>query len=174
MGTVAIGIVAETCGPFAVLPALMFEYIGEMGKDYVYSVAPLLDDALIDRDIVHRQTGISAVKHLTLGVQGLNCEDAIDHLMNYVWPNIFETTPHLVQYIVDCIDAFRVTLGPTKVLQYILQGLWHPARRVREVYWKLFNNLYIGAQDALVPVYPKLEDDDEEHCYRRTELELLL
>jgi len=193
--TVAIGIVAETCGPFAVLPALMneyrvpelnvqngvlkslsfmFEYIGEMGKDYVYSVAPLLDDALIDRDIVHRQTGISAVKHLTLGVQGLNCEDAIDHLMNYVWPNIFETTPHLVQYIVDCIDAFRVTLGPTKVLQYILQGLWHPARRVREVYWKLFNNLYIGAQDALVPVYPKLEDDDEEHCYRRTELELLL
>merc|ERR1712112_614906 len=122
MGTVAIGIVAETCGPFAVLPALMFEYIGEMGKDYVYSVAPLLDDALIDRDIVHRQTGISAVKHLTLGVQGLNCEDAIDHLMNYVWPNIFETTPHLVQYIVDCIDAFRVTLGPTKVLQLYIAG----------------------------------------------------
>ena len=29
------------------------------------------------------------------------------------------------------------------------------------------------SQDALIPSYPKLEDDSE-HCYRRTELELLL
>ena len=77
--TVAIAIVAETCAPFTVLPALMneyrvpelnvqngvlkslsflFEYIGEMGKDYVYAVAPLLEDALIDRDLVHRQTAL--------------------------------------------------------------------------------------------------------------------
>ena len=27
-----------------------------------------------------------------------------------------------------------------------LQGLFHPARSVREVYWRLYNNLYIGAQ----------------------------
>jgi len=68
--TVAIAIVAETCSPFTVLPGLMneyrvpelnvqngvlkslsfmFEYIGEMGKDYVYAVAPLLEDALMDR-----------------------------------------------------------------------------------------------------------------------------
>lgn len=68
--TVAIAIVAETCSPFTVLPALMneyrvpelnvqngvlkslsflFEYIGEMGKDYIYAVSPLLEDALMDR-----------------------------------------------------------------------------------------------------------------------------
>lgn len=62
--TVAIAIVAETCAPFTVLPALMneyrvpelnvqngvlkalsfmFEYIGEMGKDYIYAVTPLLE-----------------------------------------------------------------------------------------------------------------------------------
>ena len=61
--TVAIAIVAETCAPFTVLPALMneyrvpeinvqngvlksvaflFEYIGEMGKDYIYAIAPLM------------------------------------------------------------------------------------------------------------------------------------
>ncbi|PON44006.1 Coatomer beta subunit [Parasponia andersonii] len=61
--TVAIAIVAETCSPFTVLPALMneycvpelnvqngvlkslsflFEYIGEMGKDYIYAVTSLL------------------------------------------------------------------------------------------------------------------------------------
>ena len=74
--TVAIAIVAETCAPFTVLPALMneyrvpelnvqngvlksmsflFEYIGEMSKDYIYAVTPLLEDALMDRDLVHRQ-----------------------------------------------------------------------------------------------------------------------
>jgi splicing factor 3B subunit 1 len=40
----------------------MFEYIGEMGKDYVYAVVPLLQDALMDRDMVHRQTACSVVK----------------------------------------------------------------------------------------------------------------
>lgn len=71
--TVAIAIVAETCSPFTVLPALMneyrvpelnvqngvlkslsfmFEYVGEMGKDYIYAVSPLLEDALMDRLIV--------------------------------------------------------------------------------------------------------------------------
>jgi hypothetical protein len=40
----------------------MFEYIGEMGKDYIYAVAPLLEDALMDRDMVHRQTAAAVVK----------------------------------------------------------------------------------------------------------------
>ena len=68
--TVAIAIVADTCSPFTVLPGLMneyrvpelnvqngvlksmsfmFEYIGEMGKDYIYAVTGLLEDALMDR-----------------------------------------------------------------------------------------------------------------------------
>ena len=55
----------------------MFEYIGEMGKDYIYAVTPLLEDALIDRDLVHRQTASSAVKHLSLGVAYMGCEDAL-------------------------------------------------------------------------------------------------
>ena len=73
--TVAIAIVAETCGPFTVLPALMneyrvrelnvqngvlkslsfmFEYIGPTAYSYINSVIPLLIDALTDRDLVHR------------------------------------------------------------------------------------------------------------------------
>jgi splicing factor 3B subunit 1 len=34
--------------------SFMFNYIGEMGKDYIYAITPLLEDALIDRDLVHR------------------------------------------------------------------------------------------------------------------------
>ena len=131
-----------------VLKALsfLFEYIGEMGKDYVYAVTPLLEDALMDRDLVHRQTSASVVKHLTLGVYGLGCEDALQHLFNFVWPNIFEQSPHVINAVMECIEAMRISLGATRVLQHTMQGLWHPARKVREVYWKIYNNLYIGSQ----------------------------
>lgn len=237
--TVAIAIVAETCSPFTVLPALlneyrvpelnvqngvlkalsfMFEYIGEMGKDYIYAVIPLLTDALMDRDLVHRQTAASTVKHIALGVPGLGCEDGLLHLMNLVWPNIFETSPHLVAAVQEAIEVsffgkmhticyrcnrnsglalpsaplfsnnifsttllldlylrqgFRVSLGPGAVMNYTLQGLFHPARRVREVYWKIYNSLYIGAQDAMVAFYPHLDYDDQNGNFRRHEIDIL-
>ncbi|KAF9581571.1 Splicing factor 3B subunit 1 [Lunasporangiospora selenospora] len=188
--TVAIAIVAETCAPFTVLPALMneyrvpelnvqngvlkslawvFEYIGEMGKDYIYAVTPLLEDALMDRDLVHRQTACTTVKHMSLGVVGLGCEDALLHLLNYVWPNIFETSPHVINAVMEAIEGLSVALGPGTVLQYVVQGLFHPARKVREIYWKIYNNMYISAQDGVIPFYPSI-DNDASNKYERTEL----
>ncbi|KAE8786624.1 splicing factor 3B subunit 1 [Hordeum vulgare] len=91
--------------------SFLFEYIGEMGKDYIYAVAPLLEDALMDWDLVHRQTAASAVKHMALGVVGLGCEDALVHLLNFVWPNIFETSPHLINAVMEAIERMRVAVG---------------------------------------------------------------
>ena len=158
-----------------VLKALsfLFEYIGEMGKDYIYSVSPLLEDALMDRDLVHRQTAASVVQHMSMGVAGLGCEDALLHLLNFVWPNIFETSPHVVNAVMGAIDGCRLALGPAFVLSYTLQGLFHPARRVRETYWKVYNNLYIGAQDALVAAYPRLPDEGI-NTYQRHELDVFI
>ncbi|KAI0400516.1 armadillo-type protein [Xylaria palmicola] len=177
---VAIGIVAETCAPFTVLPALMneyrvpelnvqngvlkslsflFEYIGEMAKDYVYAVTPLLEDALIDRDQVHRQTAASVVKHIALGVVGLGCEDAMVHLLNVIFPNIFETSPHVIDRIVEAIEAIRVAVGPGLVMNYVWAGLFHPARKVRQPYWRLYNDAYVYQADALVPYYPNLSEE---------------
>ena len=150
--TIAIAIVSETCSPFTVLPALMneyripdlniqngvlkalsfmFEYIGEMGKDYICAAAPLLEDALIDRDMVHRQTAATTVKHIALGVVGLGCEDVLGHLLNFVWPNVFEVSPHVINAVMEALEGLIVSLGPGKVLQYVLQGVYHPARKVR-------------------------------------------
>eukprot|EP00953_Heterococcus_sp_UTEX-ZZ885_P003698 2510-Heterococcus_DN1.PRE.1 len=192
--TVAIAIVAETCSPFTVVPALMneyrvpdlnvqngvlkalsfmFEYIGEMAKDYIYAVSPLLEDALMDRDLVHRQTACTTVKHIALGVAGLGCEDALIHLLNFVWPNIFETSPHVINAVMEALEGLTVALGPTRMLLYVQQGLYHPARRVRDVYWKLYNTLYIYGADALTPAYPVLQDEGRNN-YRRTHLELFI
>jgi hypothetical protein len=56
---------------------------------------------------------------------------------------------------------------------HLAQGLFHPARKVRETYWRLYNNTYIGAQDALVALYPRLEDDGN-NTYTRHELDLVI
>ena len=192
--TVAIAIVAETCSPFTVLPGLMneyrvpelnvqngvlkslsflFEYIGEMGKDYIYAVTPLLEDAMMDRDLVHRQTSCSAIKHMSLGVIGFGNEDALVHLLNFVWPNIFESSPHVINAVMDAIGGLSFALGPAVILNYTLQGLFHPARKVRDVYWKIYNTVYIGAQDALLPSFPAIPDDTKNN-YTRVELNYML
>lgn len=179
--TVAIAIVAETCQPYTILPSVMneyripelhvqngilkslsflFEYIGPMAGDYIYAVTPMLEDALIDRDLVHRQTACSAVGHLALGVRGLGVEDALIHLLNHVWPNIFETSPHVINAVMSAIQGCTAALGPGPMLLYILQGLFHPAKMVREVYWRIYNAIYIYAQEGLVPFYPSITTND--------------
>ena len=55
----------------------------------------------------------------------------------------------------------------------LYQGLFHPARKVRDVYWKVYNTVYIGAQDAMIPAYPRIQND-EKNQYLRHELDYLL
>ncbi len=175
LSAIAIAIVAESCGPFTCLPAILneyrtaelnvrtgclkalafvFEYIGPQAAFYADSVVTLLEDALMERDAVHRQTASTIVQRLAVSIAGLGFEDTMLHLMNLVWPNCFETSPHVVREVLAAIEAMSVALGPGIVLSYVLQGLFHPARRVREVYWRVYNTLYFGAADALVPFYP--------------------
>ena len=72
---------------------------------------------------VHRQTASSVVQHMALGVAGMGCEDALTHLLNYVWPNIFETSPHVVNAVQGAVDGCRLALGPAIILNYLLQVL---------------------------------------------------
>lgn len=58
---------------------------------------------------------------MSLGVFGFGCEDALIHLLNFVWPNIFETSPHVIQAVMDAIEGLRVGIGPNKMIHYTLQ-----------------------------------------------------
>ena len=87
----------------------------------------------MDRDLIHRQQASAAISHLAVGVYGEGCEDGIQHLLNYVFPNIFEVSPHLNKAVLAAIESCRLALGPPVVLMYVLQGLFHPARRARGV-----------------------------------------
>ncbi|KAI3657657.1 hypothetical protein MP638_007439 [Amoeboaphelidium occidentale] len=192
--TIAIAIVAESCSPFTVLPALMneyrtpelnvqngvlkalaftFEYVGDVCKDYVYAIAPLLEDALMDRDLVHRQTSCSAIKHLALGCFAADREDVLHHLLNFVWPNIFETTAHIHLAFNDAIEGLRVALGGGIIALYVIQGLFHPARKVRECYWRMFNSIYWSSQDALVPFIAPVPNEGN-NTYEISEMNYLI
>lgn len=180
---VAIGIVAKTCGPYTVLPALineyktpetnvqngvlkaltfMFEYIGDMSQDYIYVIAPLLEDALTDRDLVHRQTAADVIKHLAINCGNLGLEDAFTHFLNLLMPNVYETSPHVIARILEGLDGLCSALGPSTFMNYVWAGLFHPAKAVRAAYWKVYNNAYIEYSDSLVPYYPSFKENDLE------------
>ena len=57
----------------------------QMGKDYIYAVVPLLEDALMDRDLVHRQTACTTVKHLALGCAGLGYVRIRMCVLGWLW-----------------------------------------------------------------------------------------
>lgn len=77
--------------------------------------------SLSRRDLVHRQTASAVVQHMSLGVYGFGCEDSLNHLLNYVWPNVFETSPHVIQAVMGALEGLRVAIGPCRMLQYCLQ-----------------------------------------------------
>ena len=102
-----------------------------------------MQDALADRDLVHRQTAATVVQHLALGVAGLSCEDALTHLLNFVWPNVFEDSPHLINGVMGAIDGCRLALGPCVVLHYTLQvGAGAPGLVQRLVLEGVFEGVY--------------------------------
>ncbi|KAG0660560.1 hypothetical protein C6P44_003064 [Monosporozyma unispora] len=178
---VAIGKVAETCGPYTVLPALMneyktpetniqngilkamtfmFEYIGPISQDYIYMISPLIEDALIDRDLVHRQTASTIIKHLALHCSGAGNEDAFIHLLNLLIPNILETSPHVIARIIEGLECLCHAVGPGVFLNYIWAGIFHPAKNVRRAFWEVYNKIYIQYVDAMVPYYPLSTQDN--------------
>lgn len=89
-----------------------------------------------------------------------------------------------------CVDTVGVTvhlLVRTVVLAWCKQGVTMGApvvrihfycrcavfMQVREVYWRVYNNVYIGHQDAMVAFFPRLPDDGK-HSFARHELELVI
>ena len=192
--TSAIAVLAEKCGPHIVLPALMNEYrtpdvnvqngtlkaiqylfqsIGRQSADYAYAVTPLITHALIERDAIHRQIACLVVKNFALGCFASGKEDALVHLLNHLMPNVFESTLHFIDAVMDAIDALRVSLGPGIILNYVIAGLFHPARKVRSQFWRIYNNLVIYSGDALVPYYPILTATNTNN-YHRDELDVFV
>ena len=74
----------------------------------------------------------------------------------------------MINAVLEAIEGLRVALGPGLIFLYIAQGLFHPARRVREVYWKIYNNCLLGAQEAMAVHYPaNIYEDGCDGCWEQ-------
>ena len=71
----------------------------------------------MDRDSVHRQMASVCIKHASLAVQGCGCDDSLVHLLNYVWPNLFEIGPHMISAVLEATESTSATLGGSYRMQ---------------------------------------------------------
>lgn len=74
-----------------------------MGKDYIYAVTPLLEDALMDRDLVHRQTACTTVKRKFIDI-------FLSQLLNIVMTremSCYESEQHTNHLSIFCLFSFH-------------------------------------------------------------------
>lgn len=163
----------------------IFEAIGSTGAEYVYPLVPLLERALTETNIQMRRMAVEACRAIVMSlVSHDGFEDLAIHFLNFIHPNIVELLSKnevkisderlkMVTAVVSYYEAVRLVIGSGRVLQYLLQGLFHPAHKVRDIYRRTYNMLYIGSPEDLVPYYPRIEDD-EAHIYVRHELDVMV
>jgi splicing factor 3B subunit 1 len=58
----------------------------------------------------------------------------------------------------EAIESFIIALGGARLFMYTSAGLFHPARKVREIFWKIHNSIHISAYESLVSVQPIMDD----------------
>lgn len=208
---VALGVIAEQCGLFTIVPFLlneyracegqrvaqlvqhsvlkairyMFEFTGSIGKDYVMPLLPLLERAMTETSIQHRRMAIEAARAIVLAVAGQDGFQEITlHILNFVHPNIVELLAgtsslvseerkKMIMAVVGFYEAARLIVGSAGVMQYLFQGLFHPAKKVCDIYRRTYNIIYHANPEALLNSYPRVEDDDT-HRYTRHELYVLV
>jgi len=75
--------------------------------------------------------------------------------------------------VLEALEALRLGVGAGVMVQYVLQGLFHAARKVRDIYWRIWNLLVVGAQHAMVPSYPQLRNTPTAK-FHRYEMDMFL
>lgn len=55
-------------------------------------------------------------------------------------------------------------------MNYLWAGLFHPARKVRHVYWRISNDTYVQSADSVIPYYPRLDTE----MMSRPELDIVI
>lgn len=180
--TIALGAIAKEVGPEFVIPLVISDYTNQAeltvrtgslrALSFIIQharcsivpiarfIVPALTDAFIERDPIHRQCAAICAGHLVLAAHGALSPEApllATHFLNLLWPNILESAPMLIGAVLTSLDAMRAGMGASAFIGYVLPGLFHPARHVREAYWTIWSSTYIQAPDELALAFPPVE-----------------
>jgi len=172
----AIASVAAETGAFTTLPVLLNEYSrGDLvvqhgvlktiaflfefleNRDssvYIDSLVTFIDDALLTSNQVHRQTAAAAIHHMAEASIGEGKEAIFLNFLNELLPSIFETSSHVIDRVLEAIHSIQKVIGVPTFVLYLWPGLFHPARKVRNVYWEMWSMMYKDFARFIVPFYP--------------------
>lgn len=151
----------------------IFEAIGTRGEDYIYPCIPLLQRALTEASIPMRRMAMEAARAMLLSGAGLDGFEKIAmHLLNLIHPNIVELLSKkevkigeerlkLVSAVVSFYEAAQMHLGSGVIYAYLSQGLFHPAKLVRDIFRRAYNIIYILSPEEMVPHHPQIPDGFE-------------
>ena len=93
----------------------------------------------------------------------------LQHLLNHVWPNIFEPSPHVIKAVFEAIEA-HASLGGGRILLHVIQGSFiQPPRQGRLL--RLYNNIYVYSEPQMVTALPSLPANGQK--YSRPSLDFL-
>eukprot|EP00796_Vickermania_ingenoplastis_P004646 gene4647-3349_t len=159
----------------AVLKAVryIFESIGPTGQDYVFCTLRLLQRAMTEASLPMRRMAIEASRSMLLAVAGVDgFRDVAIHLLNFAHPNIIELLSKretkvgeerlkLVSAVVSFYEAARLHVGSGLMYAYLVQGLFHPAKLVRDIYRRAYNLMYLASPEQMVPHYALLNNGTE-------------
>lgn len=175
----AVASIGAESGLFSVLPLLLYTYSRSESENERQSIlktanfaAEFCDDlppyvdvllgfaehALLTPSQSSRQTAAAIVEETAKKCVGAGLEPEFVHALNSLMPSIYETSTHVRERVQAAFRQLARVLGPGVVVQYLLAGLFHPARRVRTAYWGLFNAAY---QDTPVTVLVPLYEEED-------------
>ncbi len=84
----------------------------------------------------------------------------------------------MIGAVCDAIESISLAIGPARVLNFCLAGLFHPARKVRMIYWKIYNTLLFNFQDKMIACYPPVQELPDDVAagrkYHRAVLDIML
>lgn len=102
-----------------------------------HMLLPLVEDALTEPDVAHRALGMRLVQCIAMCNRTNPNVPVLVHLLNYVFPNVLETERTIRIAFDQCIETLCAVLGGHYIYKYVVQGLYHPAQRVRKRYWEV-------------------------------------
>eukprot|EP00477_Mikrocytos_mackini_P002108 GAHX01002308.1.p1 GENE.GAHX01002308.1~~GAHX01002308.1.p1 ORF type:complete len:900 (+),score=134.70 GAHX01002308.1:154-2853(+) len=154
--------ITKKCGAFSVIPVLLNEY-GAKNKllrlgvlksiqlimseetpentNYINSLVNIIEDAVKDKDIVHRQIGCFIISNIAkLVVNDIECYfDLFLHFLNLIWPSILEDEFGMAEAFENTVMDIGTIIGVDVIVMYTGSGLFHPVKAVRERCWGILN-----------------------------------
>lgn len=124
------------CGILQALAAAL-QSAGFCPPGCLHMLLPLVEDALTEPDAAHRALGMRLVQRIAVCSRTSPRVPVLVHLLNYVFPNVLETERSVRTAFDRCIEALCTALGGHYLYKYVVQGLYHPAQRVRRRYWEV-------------------------------------